>query len=854
MGVGQTAAQLFGTQDIEMGAIDPTASFHEGVTEVQEILFIPGTPRDPLAAQIGVAALSGVITLEAIATDTLGDIELVLQRATYTVSGQTLALGPLHTSYRGDGTSTLADDVLPDNEGDTATFNFDVGADHEPLTWTIDEDAKRVRLDFDGTDTFGLIQEQAVEQLGTEITVTLIEDTLDTETPLPPPIDEPFVAGQPFSGTRFLDSISDRPAIGTQALGTRVVAEDTGEEQIVAEVGRAAQPASYTQASYTATNYVGAFPTLAPDFDRREFTSSDDSAFRGVLTADPATGSGGDYYININRGVFLAWDGSAWIEPADPNSVLPADHVLMITSQPTAPFAYTDDAQAIEQYFTGRTARATTTYLYLERTTIDFIQLTISATSTPPRPLVNDEWMFVFEGEDGHHLYRAGIAGSNLFWIPATALSQLGLPANHVWMTPAFIEGNLGLYADYEAAREYLEGLVYRSRYTYMYADRALVAVRTLTTRVDPVPSTIRKEWLHLAGLGLGPEQNEFGTASTTNRAAAEALRNTYTSASANATWLSQYNNNRTFLIRLLWNGGDALQRRNSAGTGWEDFTAAIAGPRGADGAQARFPVVIYRNAAATPTTPTGGNYVISTGVLTPPTGWSVLPSIPPSNQDTYESRDFINPAIDDDVVVLVWSAPVDSPVQRAIAAQVAAETARSEAQTAQAAAASSATSAASSATDAASSATDADTAQTGAETAQTGAETARAGSETAETNAETAQTGAEAALAGAETALASSGAALAFNDLWSGDIDITTANQWKAVGTTPVPSNATWLLWNGGKLSDDDDDGPAGLWTWINAAKWAGADRRYRRYDSRRRHRYAHGRLGGHEHRRRHP
>ena len=107
------------------------------------------------------------------------------------------------------------------------------------------------------------------------------------------------------------------------------------------------------------------------------------------------------------------------------------------------------------------------------------------------------------------------------------------------------------------------------------------------------------------------------------------------------------------------------------------------------------------------------------------------------------------------------------------------------------------------------------------AETAQTGAETAQAGSETAETNAETAQAGAEAALAGAEAALASSGAALAFNDLWSGDIDITTANQWKAVGTTPVPSNATWLLWNGGKLSDDDDDGPAGLWTWINAAKW---------------------------------
>ena len=72
-----------------------------------------------------------------------------------------------------------------------------------------------------------------------------------------------------------------------------------------------------------------------------------------------------------------------------------------------------------------------------------------------------------------------------------------------------------------------------------------------------------------------------------------------------------------------------------------------------------------------------------------------------------------------------------------------------------------------------------------------------------------------------AETALASSGAALAFNDLWSGDIDITTSSQWKALGTEAVPSNATWLIWNGGKASSGDNDGPAGLTTWINAATW---------------------------------
>ena len=57
--------------------------------------------------------------------------------------------------------------------------------------------------------------------------------------------------------------------------------------------------------------------------------------------------------------------------------------------------------------------------------------------------------------------------------------------------------------------------------------------------------------------------------------------------------------------------------------------------------------------------------------------------------------------------------------------------------------------------------------------------------------------------------------------NLFSGNIDITTANQWKALGTTAVPSDATWLLWNGGAGSDGTDDGSAALWTWINAADW---------------------------------
>ena len=78
----------------------------------------------------------------------------------------------------------------------------------------------------------------------------------------------------------------------------------------------------------------------------------------------------------------------------------------------------------------------------------------------------------------------------------------------------------------------------------------------------------------------LGPETNTFGTAATANRAAAEALRDAY--AGANAAWLAMYNADRGFFISLEWDDGDALQRRNRAGNGWEDVTSIIVGPRGA--------------------------------------------------------------------------------------------------------------------------------------------------------------------------------------------------------------------------------------------------------------------------------
>ena len=85
------------------------------------------------------------------------------------------------------------------------------------------------------------------------------------------------------------------------------------------------------------------------------------------------------------------------------------------------------------------------------------------------------------------------------------------------------------------------------------------------------------------SGFSLGPSQNVFGVAATANRAAAEALRNTY--AGANSTWLDAYNGDRSNWIQLVWTGGAyVIQRRNVGQTAWEDVTNVIIGGRGTSG------------------------------------------------------------------------------------------------------------------------------------------------------------------------------------------------------------------------------------------------------------------------------
>ena len=89
-------------------------------------------------------------------------------------------------------------------------------------------------------------------------------------------------------------------------------------------------------------------------------------------------------------------------------------------------------------------------------------------------------------------------------------------------------------------------------------------------------------------GFTLGPAQNTFGsaTAVTTapgyaaDQAAAETLRDAY--ATANAAWLALYTGDRSSYIRLIWTGNaTAFQRRNAAGTGWEDVTRIVPGTTG---------------------------------------------------------------------------------------------------------------------------------------------------------------------------------------------------------------------------------------------------------------------------------
>lgn len=159
--------------------------------------------------------------------------------------------------------------------------------------------------------------------------------------------------------------------------------------------------------------------------------------------------------------------------------------------------------------------------------------------------------------------------------------------------------------------------------------------------------------------LGLGPAQNTFGDSTTADRAAAETLRDTY--ATANAAWLALYNNNKSNWIRLVWDDGTVEQRRNAAGTAWEDVTNVIRGRTGDRGAKGVFRAVIYRNSATALTTaPTGGEFDVATSTLTAPADWDIAASQPAAGELSYESYAEIDPA-PGGMITPTWSVPLET-------------------------------------------------------------------------------------------------------------------------------------------------------------------------------------------------
>ena len=179
-------------------------------------------------------------------------------------------------------------------------------------------------------------------------------------------------------------------------------------------------------------------------------------------------------------------------------------------------------------------------------------------------------------------------------------------------------------------------------------------------------------------GLTLGPPTNSF-TAAT--KAAAETARDTY--ATANPTWLTEYDAQPTYTIILAWPAvptNTVYQARRSLA--WADVTGLVRGPRGVAGAQGRFAVYAYIGTATAPTAaPTGGTFVRSTGTLTVPTGYTAAPATPGASEKTYRAEAVVNPATDTDTVTLTWSIPIELPAYAAaalaIAAQAGAETAQ---------------------------------------------------------------------------------------------------------------------------------------------------------------------------------
>ena len=118
------------------------------------------------------------------------------------------------------------------------------------------------------------------------------------------------------------------------------------------------------------------------------------------------------------------------------------------------------------------------------------------------------------------------------------------------------------------------------------------------------------------------------------------------------------------FLTMLyVWRGDDANQIWLSNSRNLSVLTTVYQNRLGGrTGRQGQYIVRAYRNSAVVLTTaPTGGSVVVNTGVVIPPTGYTVDPTSPATGETLYEVRDTINPSQQSGTVTPSWSIPFAS-------------------------------------------------------------------------------------------------------------------------------------------------------------------------------------------------
>ena len=122
--------------------------------------------------------------------------------------------------------------------------------------------------------------------------------------------------------------------------------------------------------------------------------------------------------------------------------------------------------------------------------------------------------------------------------------------------------------------------------------------------------------------------------------------------------------------IYVTYDGSNyVLTFQSYRGLDGQDGARGATGPQGTKGAtgtqgpQGKYTVNIYnRSSTALSSAPTGGSIVISTGVVTPPTGWTN--AIPAGSDQLYVSRTNVDPATQSGTVSPTWSVPFQAGAQ----------------------------------------------------------------------------------------------------------------------------------------------------------------------------------------------